>query len=87
LIAGGVRLWWTVLLRLPYLAASSAFAFIRLLAMTAVDLTSESSAWGDRRIHGRPAALGIKVAARPSGGSSKNTASRRRPNGGAPQPS
>lgn len=29
--------WWIVLLRLPYPAVSSVFAFIRLLLMSAVD--------------------------------------------------
>jgi len=33
----GVSGWWIVLLRLPYLAVSSVFAFIRLLPMSAVD--------------------------------------------------
>ncbi|KPI14607.1 hypothetical protein OK006_3303 [Actinobacteria bacterium OK006] len=33
----GVSGWWIVLLRLPYLAVSSVFAFIRLLPMSAAD--------------------------------------------------
>lgn len=33
----GESCWWIVLLRLPYLAVSSVFAFLRLLPMSAVD--------------------------------------------------